>query len=66
MTADEMRAFRETHSLSQEQFAGLVGVSISTIQKWERGARAPNRFTRPLLERAVRRIEGNAVAVAVA
>ena len=57
MTGQEIKEWRQSHGLTQEQFAREVGVSWSTIAKWEGGQRSPNRFTLPLLERAIQRIE---------
>ena len=31
----EVRAIRERTSLSQSEFAGLIGVSVKTLQNWE-------------------------------
>jgi DNA-binding transcriptional regulator YiaG len=60
MTGDEIKAWRNDHGLTQEELAREVGVSWSTIAKWEGGQRSPNRFTLPLLERAIQRIEKRA------
>ncbi len=57
MTGQEIKEWRNRHGLTQEQFAREVGVSWSTIAKWEIGQRSPNRFTRPMLENAIRRLE---------
>jgi putative transcriptional regulator len=32
---------RERLALSQDQFAGLLGVSVRTLQDWEQGRRRP-------------------------
>ena len=39
----------EKTELSQERFAGLLGVSIRTLQDWEQGRRAPSGAARTLL-----------------
>ena len=36
-----VRAIRERTSLSQSQFAHLVGVSVKTLQNWEQDRRRP-------------------------
>jgi putative transcriptional regulator len=36
-----IRAIRERTSLSQSQFARLVGVSVKTLQNWEQDRRRP-------------------------
>jgi putative transcriptional regulator len=35
--------------LSQSQFAGLLGVSIRTLQEWEQGRRSPSRAAKTLI-----------------
>ena len=35
--------------LSQAEFAGLLGVSVRTLQEWEQGRRAPSSAARTLL-----------------
>jgi putative transcriptional regulator len=35
--------------LSQQQFAGLLGVSARTLQDWEQGRREPTGAAKPLL-----------------
>jgi len=35
------RVIRERLALSQEAFAGLLGVSVRTLQDWEQGRRSP-------------------------
>ncbi|MEO8660278.1 MAG: NadS family protein [Bryobacteraceae bacterium] len=36
-----VRAIREKTSLSQSEFANLIGVSVKTIQNWEQDRRRP-------------------------
>jgi DNA-binding transcriptional regulator YiaG len=49
-----VRALREHHGLTQEQFAQRLGVSFSTVNVWENGRRAPLPFLRTrLLEMAL-------------
>lgn len=40
---------REAMSLSQAQFAKLLGVSVRTLQEWEQGRRAPSGAARVLI-----------------
>jgi len=40
---------REAMSLSQAQFARLLGVSVRTLQEWEQGRRAPSGAARTLI-----------------
>jgi putative transcriptional regulator len=42
-------SIREKTGLSKERFATLLGVSVRTIQDWERGRRAPSGAARTLL-----------------
>lgn len=42
-------SIREKTGLSQERFATLLGVSVRTLQDWERGRRAPSGAARTLL-----------------
>ena len=37
----EVRAIREKTSLSQSEFAHLIGVSVKTLQNWEQYRRRP-------------------------
>jgi len=39
--ASGVRAIRERTSLSQSEFAHLIGVSVKTIQNWEQDRRRP-------------------------
>ena len=38
---ESVRAIRERTSLSQSEFAGLIGVSVKTLQNWEQDRRRP-------------------------
>lgn len=44
MDADEIRAMRLRLGLSQEAFAPVLGVSMHTVNCWERGKRKPSRL----------------------
>jgi putative transcriptional regulator len=39
--ASGVRAIREQTSLSQSEFANLIGVSVKTLQNWEQDRRQP-------------------------
>ena len=41
MEAAGVRAIRERTSLSQSEFADLIGVSVKTLQNWEQDRRRP-------------------------
>ncbi len=55
----DIRSLRERHSLSQEQFAALMGISVGTLRNWEQGRRKPEGSARVLL----RVVESNPGAV---
>ena len=38
---NRVRAIRERTSLSQDEFAQLIGVSVKTLQNWEQNRRKP-------------------------
>jgi putative transcriptional regulator len=48
---------RQTSGLSQSQFAGLMGVSVRTLQGWEQGRRKPSGAAQTLLAVATRHPE---------
>lgn len=51
---DNAKAIREKTGLSQSAFAGVLGVSVRTVQEWERGRRKPQGPARALLAIASR------------
>ena len=50
-------AIRSAYGLSQKQFAGLLGISVRTLQNWEQGRRSPRGPARVLLHVAARHPE---------
>ena len=65
----ELVGWRKRYGLTQSDLAQEVGVTLNTIIRWEMertvaGSRRPTRLTRPLLDRAIRRLEGKEPAVA--
>jgi putative transcriptional regulator len=49
VTVPSVGSVRERTGLSQPRFAGLLGVSVRTLQEWEQGRRAPSGAARTLL-----------------
>ena len=49
ITVPAISSIREKTGLSQERFAGLLGVSIRTLRDWEQDRRAPSGAARTLL-----------------
>ena len=52
-----VKAIREKIGLSQSAFAGLLGVSVRTLQEWEQGRRTPKGPAQALLRVADRHPE---------
>lgn len=50
----DVKSIREKIGLSQSAFAGLLGVSIRTLQEWEQGRRQPKGPAQALLRVADR------------
>ncbi|MBS1826049.1 MAG: helix-turn-helix domain-containing protein [Acidobacteria bacterium] len=48
--ASEVRSIRERTSLSQSEFANLIGVSVKTLQNWEQDRRRPTGPAAALLQ----------------
>lgn len=52
-----VKRVRKHYGMSQEDFARLVGVSFSTVNRWERGHTMPPRLYRQKVERMAKRIQ---------
>ncbi|MCK4578417.1 MAG: helix-turn-helix domain-containing protein [Candidatus Marinimicrobia bacterium] len=46
----DIKAIREKLSMSQSEFALMIGVSVATLQNWEQGRRTPEGPARALLK----------------
>jgi len=46
---DEIKKLRERFNVSQPVFAHYLNTSVSTVQKWESGAKRPNGLSLKLL-----------------
>ena len=44
-----IQSIRKKYGLSQEKFAALLGISVSTLRNWEQGRRRPEGPARVLL-----------------
>ena len=49
ITVPSVASIREGTGLTQTRFAQLLGVSVRTLQEWEKGRRAPSGAARTLL-----------------
>jgi len=49
-TADEVKAIRKQHSMTQRIFAEVLGVSVKTVEAWESGTNRPSGIARRMLE----------------
>ena len=45
----DIKRIRERFGISQREFAGLLGISVDTVQNWEQGRRTPRGAARVLL-----------------
>jgi len=45
----DVRSIRSHYGLSQAKFAGMLGISVSTLRNWEQGRRKPEGAARVLL-----------------
>jgi putative transcriptional regulator len=59
----DIKAVRERLSVSQSEFALMIGVSVSTLKNWEQGRRQPEGPARALLEVAAENLEAVAEAL---
>jgi putative transcriptional regulator len=49
MDPERIRTIRQRLQMTQEDFAHLIGVTFSTVNRWENGKSAPNRIAIRLL-----------------
>lgn len=49
--ADDIKKIRRKEFLSQEEFAKAIGVSFTTVNRWETGKAKPNLKTMKLIDR---------------
>ncbi len=53
----DIQKLRKQYGLSQEKFATLLGISVSTLRNWEQGRRKPEGPARVLLRVAAKHPE---------
>lgn len=58
-TPENVKALREKLQLSQEEFAARLGVSFSTVNRWENGHVAPKKLALFRLEKLAQEASGN-------
>ena len=61
MERNDLRKRRKALGLSQMELARLVGVSLLTVQIWERGVSEPKPENREKLEQVLSELEGKDV-----
>ena len=55
---EQIKTLRKTMHWSQEDLAREIGVSLSTVQRWEKKAGKPIRLARMELEKLFQKVEG--------
>ncbi len=50
MTATDLRTLRDALSLTQEEFANELGVTVSTVNRWENGHGTPSRLASRMIQ----------------
>lgn len=53
----DVKKIRSNYKLSQNEFAGLMGISVKTLRNWEQGRRTPEGAARVLLQVAAKHPE---------
>lgn len=49
--AEQLKALRQQHGWSQEDLARELGVSFSTVNRWENGKAKPSRLAKKQIKR---------------
>ena len=58
MDPERIRSLRQRLQLTQEDFAHMIGVTFSTVNRWENGKSVPNRIACRLLTGLERKQKG--------
>jgi len=61
----DIKHIRDGYKLTQEQFAGMLGISVRTLRNWEQGRRTPEGPAMVLLQVAARHPEAVLDAVRI-
>jgi DNA-binding transcriptional regulator YiaG len=64
MDAERIRAIRQRLQMTQEDFAHMIGVTFSTVNRWENGKSAPNRIALRLLRGLEKKVKPEHAATA--
>jgi DNA-binding transcriptional regulator YiaG len=64
LTGPQMRTRREALGYTQEQLAPLIGVTASGLHRWETGERKPRRPAAVAWDRALSKLERQAIGAA--
>jgi len=51
-SSEEIKAIREKNKVTQKLFAKALGVSVKTVEAWEKGTNSPSGIARRMLELA--------------
>ena len=57
MDADRIKTLRQRMQLTQEDFAHLIGVTFSTVNRWENGKSSPSKLARAQFEMFCRKMK---------
>ncbi len=50
-SSKQIESFRKTNKLTRRALGDLLGVTVSSVYKWERGLKKPSKTTKILLSR---------------
>jgi DNA-binding transcriptional regulator YiaG len=56
MDKDEIRQLRKSLGMTQQTFSNKLGISTSTVQKWEGGTAKPRGLSRKVLKKLARKV----------
>ena len=60
LTGADVLALRQQLKMTQEQFAREIGVTVSSVNRWERGVIQPSRLARRAIEALMQRMQAPA------